>query len=662
MLRTLNTFAASLLAQEDLDDLLWSIAKNIGLLLGFEHCVVYLREGDELVQAAAHGAKNPEGRSIKNPIRLPVGQGIVGAVGKTGRTERVGDTSSDERYILDEIAGRSELAVALMYQDEVLGVIDSEAPSAGWYTQADQEMLEQVAVLAAPRIASALAQRSAEEALRRYESMVSASSDLMVFVDRTYTYRAVNTAYCEAHQKTREDVLGHTVAEVLGQELFETQIKPNMDSCLAGERVKFEFWWESPTRGRRHVDARYDPFYDADGSVVGVLVDVRDTTDSKQAEEALRQAQKMEAVGQLTAGMAHDFNNLLTVIMSNLELIADELPPQEALQTGLQDAQDASRRGAALIKKLMAFSRQESLRIQPVDLRQVLEDFVATVRRLLPETIEIELACEESCPPVMVDPNAVEQMLVNLATNARDAMPHGGVFRIEAGASSGEGGPGAQDTYVCISVSDTGVGMDEQAKRRIYEPFFTTKPPERGTGLGMAMVYGLVEQHEGLINIDSKRGQGTTVRIYVPVAKERPTAVASEPAATELPGGTETILLVEDEVAIRRAAQRTLERYGYTVLAAPDGQEALQIFRAQSAQIALVVSDVIMPRMSGPELYRAIEQEGPETKFMFMSGYSSRDEWTRVGLDPTVPLLAKPWTISEFLVWVRRVLDKEESG
>lgn len=389
------------------------------------------------------------------------------------------------------------------------------------------------------------------------------------------------------------------------------------------------------------------------------------TAEQRTLEAQLQQAQKMEAVGQLTGGMAHDFNNILTVIMANADLIDVGLPPEcESQRWELKELRAAARRGSAMIKRLLGFSRQAPLAPRPVNLPELVEGFLDTLRRLIPETIIIGLTAEEGVGTVIADPGAVEQILVNLVTNARDAMPDGGSLPIEVATASlderhreihGWDDPG---DYLCLSVRDDGCGMNEETKARVFEPFFTTKQPGEGTGLGMAMVYGLVKQQGGFAEVESEVGAGTTVRIYFPVAGEHSQTAAIEGGNDELRGGTETILLVEDEAPIRRATKLALERFGYTVLAASDGEEALRMFDERRSEISLVLSDVVMPKMNGRDLHRAIRDRGAETGCIFMSGYAEAGQPRTGEVDPAVPMIAKPWTLGELLHRVRDALDR----
>jgi CheY-like chemotaxis protein len=282
------------------------------------------------------------------------------------------------------------------------------------------------------------------------------------------------------------------------------------------------------------------------------------------------------------------------------------------------------------------------------------------LRRLLPESIDVRVIADDAGSCALADRGAMEQILVNLATNARDAMPEGGVLRIvtervtideEFRSTHGFGTPG---DYLRVSVSDTGVGMDKATRAKVFEPFFTTKPAGQGTGLGLAMVYGLVKQHGGFINLYSEVSTGTTVRVYLPVTQETENTVVYGPTE-KLKGGTETILVVEDEESIRRSTRRVLEKYGYRVITAGDGKQGLELLRARGSEIDLVIADLVMPRLSGGALYRRVSEIPGSPKFIIASGYGGRESGERP--DPAVPYLPKPWTVAELVRLVRQVLD-----
>lgn len=375
-------------------------------------------------------------------------------------------------------------------------------------------------------------------------------------------------------------------------------------------------------------------------------------------------AQKTEALGTMAAGIAHDFNNILTTVVANAELLAEELESEgEAGLHELEQIKRASRRGAGMVRNMLGFSRQGMLALRPVDLPALVEDNWPMLRRLAPEPIDLRYEREEGLPPILADREAVTRIVVNLITNARDAMPYGGRLDVTLEPCrldrahrrrTGWGDPGA---YVCLTVTDTGVGMDEATMDRIFEPFFTQKGPGEGVGLGMAMVYGLMKQHRGFVDVKSSPGEGTTVRLYFPVAKDR--ARTPDPERSERPaGGSETILLVEDDEPIRRAARRILERFGYTVIDAVDGDEGVEVYRRHSAEVDLVLADVILPKRTGPELYDAIRTGPGEPRVLFMSGYPARTVRDSAELDPGLPFLQKPWTVEDLTGAVRQALDE----
>ncbi|MGH7342968.1 MAG: ATP-binding protein, partial [Candidatus Rokuibacteriota bacterium] len=359
---------------------------------------------------------------------------------------------------------------------------------------------------------------------------------------------------------------------------------------------------------------------------------VRDVSQRKQAEEALRQteqqlrqAQKMEAVGQLAGGIAHDFNNLLTVILGRSDLLRRRMGEDGPLRRDVELITATAARAGALTRQLLAFSRNQVLQPKVLDLNTVVSRMATLLRRLIGEHIHLVTVFQPDLGPVRVDPTQIEQVIVNLVVNARDAMPAGGTLTIEtANARSDESAAGLEasagpGSLVCLTVRDTGCGMDADVQAHLFEPFFTTKPPGKGTGLGLATVYGIVKQHNGGIFADSTPGQGATFRIYLP------RAIPETPDETDVPPaprpGNETILLVEDEVEVRILAEEILRGHGYTVLAAsPD--EALALAERHPEAIELLLTDVVMPGTSGRVLADRLMRLRPDTKILFMTGYT----------------------------------------
>jgi len=375
-----------------------------------------------------------------------------------------------------------------------------------------------------------------------------------------------------------------------------------------------------------------------------------DVTAERARERALLQAEKMETIGRLTGAIAQQFNELLGAILTRAAALTQSSPPNR----DLDELKETARRGAELAHKLLGFSRHKTLDLQPLSLTEYVREILDRLRRELPANVEVQFEADEVGGVVEADPAEVRQILMNLVTNARDAMPKGGTLHVEVRRAR----LGAADrplhawiepgAYVSVAVSDTGSG--------VFEPFFTTKPLGVGTGLGMAMVYGLVKQHKGFVHLYSEIGQGTTAKVYLPAVYHR--ALPLEAVDDEiLPGGTETILLVEDDPTMRSVAQELLEKVGYRVLAAVDGEQGLAIYRAHRAELRLVLTDVIMPKLSGFQLYEAIRRDSPALKVLFTSGFPAPNYRKTVGLDAAVAFVTKPWTASELLGRVRTLLQ-----
>jgi nitrogen-specific signal transduction histidine kinase/CheY-like chemotaxis protein len=396
------------------------------------------------------------------------------------------------------------------------------------------------------------------------------------------------------------------------------------------------------------------------------LVLATDVTERRQLENQLRQAHKMEAVGQLAGGIAHDFNNLLTVILGYSDVVLNKLSADHRLCEEVHEIRKAGERAAALTGQLLAFSRMQVLLPQVIDLNEVVTHVYKMLRRLIGEDIDLRTVCAPATGRVKADQGQLEQVLMNLAVNARDAMPEGGVLTIgtrnaEVDASyAREHVPMEPGSYVMLSVSDTGTGMDAKTKGRIFEPFFTTKEKGKGTGLGLATVYGIVKQSGGFIWASSEPGHGTSFEIYLPRVDEKAGVAAGygAPQAREGVGGTETVLLVEDEEGVRRLAREVLEAHGYTVLEASGWQSALGLADSHGGPIHLLLTDVVMPEMGGPEVASRLSALRPAIKVLYMSGYTNYAVFHRGLLDAGIAFLQKPFSPDELARRVRELLDE----
>ncbi len=502
--------------------------------------------------------------------------------------------------------------------------------------------------------------RAITQALRRSEQRLREITDAIpaaiAYVDKDRIYRYANKGYAEWFGWTSEQVPGHRVPEVIGQELFDT-ISADVDRAMAGERVSYEYRLTGRDGEPACARSTLVPDFAPDGSVLGCYVHSMDVTEQRRTQAALAQAQKMEAIGQLTGGLAHDFNNMLTVVIGNLVALKENHPDDPLTENFVEPAMHAANRGAELIRRLLGFARRQPLEPEPVEVNELILGMSKLIRRSLPSTIAVSTASREPCLVAMVDAHQLENALLNLALNARDAMPNGGELRIESSlehlgvhaAADLEVPPG---DYVQIAVTDNGMGMDGSTLARVFEPFFTTKQFGMGSGLGMSMVYGFTKQSGGGVRIRSRQARGTTVALLLPRIEEDETEASLHPgrhvAAADLAG--KLVLLAEDDADVRSVVRMQLSELGCAVVEAENGSEAADMVENIPA-IALVISDVVMPgAMDGRALARFVRRFRPELPMVLMSGFAE-SEFHPGGLDPDhdLPLLAKPFSRDKLL-------------
>jgi signal transduction histidine kinase/response regulator RpfG family c-di-GMP phosphodiesterase len=533
-----------------------------------------------------------------------------------------------------------------------------------------QEQLEDMVADRTRELEKELAERRrVEAALRRsnenWGNTFNAITDIVFVISNKHDILEVNHAGCLALDRSKDQILGRKCFELMHGRTSPIPGCPCLQSIVECKPCMGEY-----AEHGKHYNLVAWPTLDEHGRVISLAHVIKDVTQDKKTEaerlrlkEQLRAAQKMEAIGSLAGGIAHDFNNMLYVIMSFTDLVLDATDQGDARRSQLIEVKKASERAAALIRQLLAFSRKQILKPVALDLNRVTTELQKMLHRILGEDIALVPVLAPDLGSIMVDPSQIEQVLMNLVVNARDAMPTGGKLTIETAnveldaAFMMTGSTVRPGPYIMLAVTDTGCGMDKETADRIFEPFFTTKERGKGTGLGLSTVYGIVRQSGGEIIVQSQRDQGTTFRIYLPrseaSAEEAPAIL---PVAARLTGD-ETILVVEDEPAVRDLAKQVLAKAGYTVMTAANGDEALQLCERQSGKIHLALTDVVMPGMGGRVFAEQLTRLRPDIKILYMSGYTDDAIDHHGTLDPGTHLITKPFSLTDLRRKVRELLD-----
>ncbi len=507
--------------------------------------------------------------------------------------------------------------------------------------------------------------KRAEEALREskdtLQALIDASPAAIIAVDHDGRVKTWNAA--------AEQIFGWSEKEVLGQPFLWAPEEHYPEHQYLRERVsRGEIFTGVEVRRQKkdgtlmNVSISGAPLHDAQGNVTGIMAIITDITDRKNLEYQFRQAQKMEAIGRLAGGIAHDFNNILTAIFAFGGLLLNRTGQDDPRRAGLEQIKKAAEQAALLTQQLLAFSRQQVLEPKVLDLNALVGEMEKMLRRIIGDDIELMTVLNPKLGHIEADRSQVEQVVVNLVVNARDAMPQGGNITIETDNAELDESYARQyayvtpGPYVMLAVSDTGIGMDEETQSHIFEPFFTTKEPGKGTGLGLSTVYGIVKQSGGYIWVRSEPGDGTSFKVYFPLTKEAPQP-ADQPATSQRNfKGSEVILLVEDNEMVRDPTREILEESGYTVLPGENAQQALRICSTYKGRISLVITDVIMPGMSGRDLVKKLASLKPEMKVLYMSGYTEETISHHGVLDSGIAFLRKPFLPDTLLLKVREVL------
>jgi PAS domain S-box-containing protein len=530
------------------------------------------------------------------------------------------------------------------------------------------------AVMAALNEKRALAERRrAEDALRISEERLDLA--LRGTNDGLYDWNLkTGDMYCSARWKS---MLGYADEELENRyDNWERLLHPKdlestltrLHDFLEGRTPGYEVEYRLRHKEGHYIDILSRGFlvYGANGESVRMVGTHLDVTERNKLEEQYRQAQKIEAVGQLAGGVAHDFNNILTAIFGYTELILNKVKENDPVKIYVEHIIEASKKAATLTQSLLAFSRKQEVTLAVIDLGEVITEFEAFLRRLIREDIELKICCFEEPLSVLADRGQIEQVIMNLVANARDAMPNGGTLFLKTlpatldQAFVDTHGYGKAGAYVLFTVSDSGFGMDKETQSRIFEPFFTTKEPGMGTGLGLSMAYGIVKKHDGFINAYSEPGTGTIFKIYLPLV-----AATAQPVKGGLKelvavrGGTETILVCEDDEDLRRLTVNVLSHYGYQVIEAVDGQDAVEKFVAHQENVALVFLDAIMPKKNGKVACQEMKIVRPDLKTIFASGYTGDIFEEDNRFDEYTIFIQKPFSPIDLLTKVREMLDRK---
>jgi PAS domain S-box-containing protein len=650
----------------DLRTCLLRVHQSLRQVLGFDRAGLWLYDAEAQVMHGTYGTSRTGEVLEEFGMVIPTAENVV---------VRAVTKRADSLFFIEDYAamfsGQVPPIMAGVRQHASVAAWAGDKPSAVMsvdnlltqrpITEEHLEALRLFASYAGLAIENARLLEQVRQADRNYRLVTDHASDAICLIDQTGHYSYISPSF--------QALLGYDPAELIGSDAFAL-VHPDDLAALrerwaqldASTQIPMTFRYRHQDSSWRHFEARGAPVKQ-NGARYVVLVG-RDVTERRHLEEQLHKTQRMEAIGQLAGGIAHDFNNLLVVISSAVELAIEALAPDDPTQTDLQAIQKAAGRAANLTRQLLTFARRQASDLQTLNLNDLIVDVDKLLRRLLPEHIALVTAPAAQLWPVRADPSQIEQVLVNLAVNARDAMPNGGALTIET-ANITLGQDYTRDhlaqipgPYVMLAVTDTGVGMSEEVLRHAFEPFFTTKAPGQGTGLGLATCYGIVSQHGGSIQIYSEPDHGTSVKVYLPRAAINSPEGPTRKARPGLPRGTETVLLAEDEEAVRTLVARTLRAQGYTVLEATNGAEALAIAEQHSgAPIQLLLTDMIMPQLGGYELAQRVRQRLPGLPVVLMSGYTDNSAIRTGTLDNDITFLQKPFTPAALAHTVRQALD-----
>ncbi len=635
-----------------------------------DNCGIYLLREDGKLYPATSFHKHRENSSL---FPIPAGKGVTGGVAAAGAPRRIHDVTKDPDYIEVDPEMRSEICVPLMVGNRVIGVIDAESKEIGAFTQNHEHLLVTLASQVATAIERLRKAKAAEESQRFIRRIADTIPGILYVVD----LGEMRTIFINV-----TGILGYSgeTLRQLGPRGMRAIVHPDdknripkwlsrFASAGEGEIFESEYRVRAANGDWRWLHCWDTLFARSQSGSIQVLGVAQDITDEKQMEEQLRHAQRMESIGMLAGGISHDFNNLLTVINGLAEVAMRRVAAADRVHEYLASILEAGGQARDLTRQLLAFSRKQVFQPRSIDINTVIQDLEKMLRRLIGEDIKMETVLDPRIAAVQADPGQIEQILVNLIVNARDAIEEKSgstpdkLIAIETSqarldAAYADDHPGSRvGPHVLIAISDSGAGMTEEVRRKIFEPFFTTKELGRGTGLGLATVYGIIKQNGGSIHVYSEPGRGACFKIYWPVSEDATSPAVGETASEASLRGNETILLVEDHDGVRGFASESLRDYGYSVIEAQDGLEALKLLQEGTARVDLIVTDLIMPRMNGNELAEKVAQLYPATRILFASGYADNYVVESGVVKEGVNYLQKPYSRQDLARTIRELLD-----
>jgi two-component system cell cycle sensor histidine kinase/response regulator CckA len=667
---SMRAISHAALTCESLSDLCRSIHEIIQTLMPAPNLYVALRDTATGLAHMVYYADEKETRKLG--LRR-VNRGVTEYILRTGRTlladrRRLEELNAEGEIVANVAIPESFLGLPLRgHRDEPLGVLAVQSYDATLtYSERERSLLEFVS----SQIALALERKQAEEAVREERdfahNLLNTAQSLVLVLDlegRVSSYNSFTEALTGC---PLEQAKGRSWADDFVPERERDAVRQQVNRLLETGHITGVAHTVIDANGQEHpVEWHGARLSDGQGNVVGLLVTGHDMTEHRRLEEQLLQSQKMETIGRLAGGVAHDFNNLLTAITGHAQFALDGLPVGDPSRDDLQQVLRAADRAASLTRQLLAFSRRQIIEPRAVDLGELVRHTEKMLRRLIAENIELVTAYGDEPCVVLADPAQMEQVLVNLVVNAREAMPDGGRLEIDVkpitldSRYADEHMDIVPGDYVQLSVTDTGTGMTDEVKAHLFEPFYTTKGPDKGTGLGLATVYGIVRQHQGTVWVYSEVGKGSTFKVFLPRVGQTAERLPRRDEAGFLPTGTETVLVVEDEPLVRKVVARSLREQGYNVLQAADGLEALEVAQRHNGAIHLLITDVIMPQMGGKDLADRLRQVRPEMAVLFVSGYTDSAIVHDGVLEEGTAFLQKPFSVAALARKAREVLDTQ---